>query len=254
MYVFAQEVCKPFPLLMWLTGVVLFVIWRRSPTPRRRWRPALALYAILFVSSLPVSVFLIAGWLEWSFPRVITRPEGTRAIVVLGGGVLQPREADDLAWPDYGTYTRTIRAYELYRDGPPCPIILSGGGTSPPKEPAGRTMAAFLKQMGVPETDLIIEDQSRTTAENAEFTAKLLKERELTDRVLLVSTATHLWRAEWLFRSQGITVTPAGCDYFVDQIPLNWTLLWPSGTAVSMNQQAWHEYLGVLWHWLNDRE
>jgi uncharacterized SAM-binding protein YcdF (DUF218 family) len=213
----------------------------------------LILYAMLLISSLPVTVFLTAGWLERSFPRVTSRPQGTRAIVVLGGGVLQARHAGDLAWPDYGTYTRTIRAYELYRDGPPCPIVLSGGGALPPKQPAGQVMADFLKRMGVPEADLIVEDQSRTTAENAEFTARILKERELTDGVLLVSTATHLWRAEWLFREQEIAVTPAGCDYLTDQIPLNGTLVWPSGTAVSMHQQAWHEYLGAAWYWLNGK-
>jgi uncharacterized SAM-binding protein YcdF (DUF218 family) len=253
MYAFVQEICQPFPLLMWLTGVVLFVTWRRSPTPRRRWRKVLILYAILLVSSLPVTVFLTAGWLEGMFPRVKSRPEGTRAIVVLGGGVLQPKRPGSRAWPDYGTYTRTLRAYELYRDGPPCPIILSGGGTTPPKQPAGRVMAEFLRELGVPEHDLIVEDESRTTAENAEFTAKLLKDREITDGVLLVSTATHLWRAERLFRNQEIAVIPAGCDYFTDQIPLNATLIWPSGEAVTMNQSAWHEYLGAAWYWLNGK-
>jgi uncharacterized SAM-binding protein YcdF (DUF218 family) len=167
--------------------------------------------------------------------------------------VWQPYKARDLAWPDHTTYARTIRAYELYRDGPPCPIFVSGGGTTPPRQPAGRVMAEFLMRMGVPESDLIIEEQSRTTAENAEFTTKLLKERELTDGVLLVSSATHLWRSEWLFRNQGVTVTPVGCDYFTDQVPLNWTLVWPSGTAVAMNQQAWHEYLGVVWYLLNNK-
>lgn len=252
MYALIQEVLKPFPLLMWLTGGLLIVAWRRSRESRRVWRLLFVIYGLLLLDSLPLTAYCTAGWLERSFPKVTARPEGTNVIVVLGGGVIQPRTVGDPTLPDYSTFTRTYRAWELYRDGPRCLILVAGGEPDPraPGEPAAIIMAELLRKAGVPAADILVEDQSRTTAENAEFAVRLLEERELTDGVLVVSTATHLWRAERLFRQRGVTVTPVGCDYYADQLPWTWTLFWPSGTAVSMNQHAWHEFLGAAWYWL----
>lgn len=254
MYALTQEILKPFPLLMVLTGGLLLLARRRCPEPRRLWRLLLLSYGLLLLDSLPLTASLTAGWLERSFPRVTSRPEGTRVIVVLGGGVIQPLRVGEPTLPDYSTFTRTYRAWELYRDGPPCTILVTGGEPDPraPGEPAAAVMAELLRKAGVAESDILVEDQSRTTAENAAYSVQMLRDRELTQGVLLVSTATHLWRAERLFRRRGQPVTPVGCDYFADQIPWSWGLFWPSGTAVSINQHAWHEFLGTAWYWLRD--
>jgi hypothetical protein len=45
MYVLVQELCKPFPLFVWLTGGLLIVHWRRHPEQRRRLRPLLLAFA-----------------------------------------------------------------------------------------------------------------------------------------------------------------------------------------------------------------
>ncbi|HUQ68203.1 MAG TPA: YdcF family protein [Planctomycetaceae bacterium] len=249
MYALTQEILKPFPLFMWLTGILLITLWRRYPEQRRRMRALLFVYALLLLDSLPLTAILTNHWLETMFPKVTARPAGVQAIVVLGGGVLQPRSADEPTRPDASTLYRTLRALELYQAGPPCLIILAGGEPDPlaPGEPAAVVMAALLKQSGVNEADLIIEDQSRNTAENAKHAVRILQERHVSDGILVVSTATHLWRAERLFRNLGTTVTPVGCDYHAEDFPLRWTLFWPSGHAVMMNQWAWHEYLGSIW-------
>lgn len=255
MYAVIQEVLKPFPLLMLLTGVSLIFVWRRSPDMRRRLRVVLVLYGLLLVDSLPLTAYLAAGWLERSFPKITSRPDDTKVIVVLAGGVIQPRSAGEPTLPDYATFMRTYRAWELYRDGEPCPILLSGGEPDPhaPGEPAAVVMAEMLRKMGVDEPHLIIEGESRTTAENAEFAARILRERQLTEGVLMVTTATHLWRSERQFRHQGVEVTPVGCDYFADRMPISPSLLWPSGNAVTMNQHVWHEVLGAIWYRLRGR-
>uniref|UniRef100_A0A7C2P4G9 YdcF family protein n=1 Tax=Schlesneria paludicola TaxID=360056 RepID=A0A7C2P4G9_9PLAN len=252
MYALLLELLKPFPVLMWLAGAMLAILWRRCPE-QRTWRRAAAIvYALLLLDSLPLTARLTAGWLEHRFPRVITRPEGTRVIVVLGAGVVPPQAAGEPARPDAGSLARALRGWELYRDGPPCPILLTGGGR-PGGVPAAEAMAGFLRQAGVPEQDLLVESQSWNTAENAEFSLQMLRERGIDDGVVLVSSASHLWRAERLFRNRGAIVTPVGCDYTAERIPLTWSLFWPSGTAISMNQMAWHEYLGAAWLWLRGR-
>ena len=57
----------------------------------------------------------------------------------------------------------------------------------------------------VPEAALLCEAESRDTAENALYTARLLRSRGL-GRVVLVSDRAHLLRARPLFRLAGLTV------------------------------------------------
>jgi len=53
-----------------------------------------------------------------------------------------------------------------------------------------------------------VEDQSRNTHENAVLSAQIL-EREKVNRVVLVTSATHMRRAAAEFRAHGLDVVPA---------------------------------------------
>ena len=61
--------------------------------------------------------------------------------------------------------------------------------------------------LGVPPSACLLEEESRTTRENARFTAQLLRARGI-QQVLLVSDGYHLPRARMLFRREGIAVLP----------------------------------------------
>lgn len=89
------------------------------------------------------------------------------------------------------------------------PIILSGGNGLG-KAAAGneaRLSKRELLAMHVPEEAIIVEDRSRTTQENAMFSAKILKEKGLSHPILLTS-ASHMARSVELFKQQGFEVTP----------------------------------------------
>src|SRR5207302_1379541 len=83
---------------------------------------------------------------------------------------------------------RRRRAAEMYRQGPPCPVLVSGGKVDPdsPEPPCARVMREFLLHQGVAASDLIEEDASRSTYENAVESARLLGARGLR-KVLLVT-------------------------------------------------------------------
>jgi len=55
--------------------------------------------------------------------------------------------------------------------------------------------AGFLVKLGVPATDVLVEDRSRTTSENAVETQKLLALRGIS-KILLVTDAAHDLRAD----------------------------------------------------------
>ena len=61
----------------------------------------------------------------------------------------------------------------------------------------------------MPESQVWIADKSRSTYENAKYGAELVKGRGIS-RIVLVTDAYHMPRAEGCFRKQGLSVAPAG--------------------------------------------
>ncbi len=133
-------------------------------------------------------------------------------------------------------------------------MILSGGKVDPKRE--GPTLAVamrdFLRKQGIAEEHLLIEDRSRTTHENAVEVSKLLAEVGIDD-ILLVTNATHLYRAERCFRRQGLKVTAAGCRYRATKFDGSLSDFWPNPGSARETQDVCHEWLGVVWYWLHGR-
>jgi uncharacterized SAM-binding protein YcdF (DUF218 family) len=113
-------------------------------------------------------------------------------------------------------------------------------------------MGEFLTQLGVDEEDIVTEATSADTYENARNTSRLLRERGI-KRVVLVTDATHLWRAQKCFEEFSIEVVPAGVHYRAQTF--EWRLAWflPQAYDALDFQAVWHEYLGMAWYKLRGR-
>lgn len=129
----------------------------------------------------------------------VDRAEKADAIVVLGARVLPSGEAED------SLRSRTLRAAELYRAGIAPVVICTGGvGDHPPAE--AQVAAALAEKNGVPAKDLLLEEHSTSTRENAEYAARICRERGW-KRVVVVSDPYHLYRARNDFERVGLTVS-----------------------------------------------
>ena len=126
------------------------------------------------------------------------RASAADAAVVLGARVLPGGE------PSGALEARVEQAVTLYRRGLVRRLILSGGvGVNPPSE--ARVMRALAVRLGVPEEACLLEERSHSTAENARYSAELLRELGAR-RVVVVSDPYHLLRARQYFRLQGFEV------------------------------------------------
>lgn len=182
----------------------------------RRSRPRLAglCFALgvggFWLMSLPVVVQWGAKALErepaLARSEWATLAERADVIVVLGAG----RERGDLAWgadqPTGVALERERYAARLAKASG-LPVLTSGGlhyGT-PPTE--AKLMADSLQEdFGV--SVRWQEGRSRTTWENARFSAELLLPEGI-KRVAVVTQAWHMPRAVWSFEQAGLTVVPA---------------------------------------------
>jgi uncharacterized SAM-binding protein YcdF (DUF218 family) len=174
-----------------------------------------------------------------------------QAIVVLGGG----RNRDT---PEYhgdtinqAGLTRLRYAAKLHRMTS-LPIIPVGG--DPAEQGAAEAvMAKAILEEAFKIPIQTIEADSRTTWENAKFTALILRQLGI-KQVILVTHASHMPRALYSFQQTGLKVIAAP-TYFHSasqhRVPLFEFL--PNATAAKDTYTALHEYLGTIWYWLKAR-
>jgi uncharacterized SAM-binding protein YcdF (DUF218 family) len=201
-----------------------------------------------------VTGYLLLRPLEAPYPPLAQRPADVTAIVVLGGGV-RSAEAEGLPpEPAEDTLYRCLRAAEMYHQGPPCPVLVSGGRVYPdsPGPPIARVMRDCLLRQGVSAVHLVEEDASRNTHENALECTRILRERGL-GKILLVTEAAHLERSLRCFRKLGVDAVPCGCRY--ETLEFEWSAVefLPNPTTTRGTRAALHEWIGLAWYALRGR-
>lgn len=108
--------------------------------------------------------------------------------------------------PSPALVDRVTVGVALLRDGRASRLLFSGGAPDArPTEAA--TMARLALELGAPPDALALEEESRSTFENAARCARWLSARG-EQEILLVSCDFHLARAGAHFRTHGLTVWP----------------------------------------------
>lgn len=255
MYRFVVALLQPYPLLLLGMVMGLVLLWRKCAQARGRLSLLTAACAGWALCSTPMVGKYLVRTLEppRNQPRN-AQAAGAGAIVVLSAGVIYPNPATGEVEVDEDTRLRCRHAARLYQQGRPCPVLVSGGKDDPdsPDPSHASLMRDFLLREGVPASDLVVEDRSRTTYENAGECRRLLEHLGV-DKVLLVVDAVDMPRARLCFEKQGITCVPAPCHYRMTRVELSVEGLLPSPEAARVTTRVWHEWLGLAWYWLRGR-
>lgn len=209
----------------------------------------------LFVAGfLPLGVALILP-LEDRFPRVV--PDGpVTGIIVLGGGIDQRiGETRGVTALVSEAGDRMTEAVVLAHRYPEARIVFTGGTAEviPRNGPTeGQAALRFFRAVGIAEDRITIEDRSRTTAENARYTAELVKPKP-GERWLLVTSAWHMPRSVGCFREVGWSVLPWPTDYRTSgPDDLKGIVMRPSG-GLTIVDIATKEWIGLVAYWLSGR-
>jgi uncharacterized SAM-binding protein YcdF (DUF218 family) len=227
-------------LLLALCG---FAVAHRRPILARSL-VVFALAALYLLSTQYVADSLLQA-LEGSPQDPPTNHTGAgQAIVVLGAGTY-------FSAPEYGSPTvnavglvRLRYAAHLHRVTRK-PILVSGG--SPEGAPTGEAahmQAVLRRDFQVPVK--WIEDQSRTTLENAHLSHRILSAAGVRT-VYLVTHASHMPRARLAFENEGFVVIPAATGYATR---FRRTLLdfLPDARALRDSSAFFHEVIGIGWY------
>jgi uncharacterized SAM-binding protein YcdF (DUF218 family) len=234
------------PVLPLLLASALFLLAFGRKSPHFGRRMALVCILLLLWSLVPVAT-LFSGTLEWWYPVRRYPPGEAQAIVVLSAGVYSHDASEPEDLPNASTFLRTNYAAWLYQNWRQLPIVVSGGAADAKKVSLSGVMSRLLEQRGVPVSMIWREDRSRSTYENAVYSAELLRARGI-NRIVLVTEAPHMLRAERAFRKQNLAVLAAPCCYRTLQFSGRWPEFLPQARAVVENEDTLHEWIGVLWY------
>lgn len=221
---------------------------------RRRPRIArvifFAVLASFYVLSSRLGVALLVAPLERMAPPLAApQGSGAQAIVVLAAGRISGApEYGGNEQPDYIALARLRYAARLHRDTG-LPILASGGnGTEDGRyKPKALAMERALKEeFGVPVK--WTEPASATTAQNAEFSARILRAEHIR-RILLVTDAMHMQRSVRVFEQNGMEVVAAPTVYFSREA-FTWMHLFPTAENLRRSYYALYEWIGLAWYGL----
>lgn len=221
------------PLLIALIAYgLLWTRWRRPAS----WVLGFALGSLWVISTPMVSDLL---WrLTEHYPALkLDQPLNAQAIVVLGGGAYRAQApeyggepAPELALLDRLTYAAYVERHTSL------PVLVSGNG-----EEAITMRTSLQRDFGIKARWL--EDHSRDTFENAEFSSRMLR-ADGVKRIILVTSSTHMWRAAQEFMSAGMEVVPAPVVVWAPRKSEGLLEIIPSARAVLRSYEAVYELIG----------
>jgi len=92
---------------------------------------------------------------------------------------------------------------------------------------------------------ILIDDASRNTYENAVMTAKLLENRKM-KKLLLVTSAFHMFRARGCFKKVGLDVDIYPVDYMAGNMENDFRSFLPASVSLAKANLVIHELIGIF--------
>ena len=170
-------------------------------------------------------------------------------IMVLGGGHTFNEELpsnNQLAGNALGRLVEGIRLHRLLSNSK---LIVSGWAGSQPITQA-EVMANTAILLGVDSADIYLLKKPTTTHEESKEYAKRFSN---TQKLILITDAAHLPRAMKLFHKQGINPIPSPTNHiFKKRNTFRFIECLPSASNISKFEYATHEYIGMLWSYIEN--
>jgi uncharacterized SAM-binding protein YcdF (DUF218 family) len=238
-----------YPFTWIALTLISAVIWHKKKFARKLLLVSLSL--LLFFSNTIIFCELARHW-EVGGKKINELPMYDCAIVLTGMASYN-NDLDRLSLERNGD--RIWQAIDLYHKGKVKKILITGdsGMISDRGLKEAKQLGEVIKGWNVREQDIIIEDKSQNTHENAKFTSELLQHShpELKS-FLLVTSAIHMKRSLACFVAQKLNCTPFSTNhftgpkrgYYFEQYIL------PNSEILASWQSLTKEWVGYLMYWM----
>jgi uncharacterized SAM-binding protein YcdF (DUF218 family) len=221
------------PLLLIAVGLVLLALRRARLGGTILCAVGLA---ALWVLATPIVADSLVRWAE-RYPALVPAQVGdAQAIVILAGGVRVDAPEYGTSAPGATSLERLVYGARLARSTQ-LPVLISGSRLET------ASMNEFLRQdLGV--TAQWLENRSRDTHQNAQFSAVILAGAGV-HKVVLVTSSAHMARSVVEFTQAGIEVVPAPAEMWTRREKGVMAFV-PNANAQMRSQRALYEGLGRM--------
>lgn len=221
-----------FPALL-CAGLFALTLWGerisgKTAAQKKAWeRPVYCFAVALALCGVAFSLLLSSRMIAACFGDKKQAEQQDCTVVVLGCQVKGERPSASLQY-------RLDAALEFCETHPDVSVIVSGGRGDNEEVTEASVMREYLIRHGLDETQVIAEEESLDTAENLTACRRIIKERGLSGRLVLVTSFYHQYRAgERAHRAGFETVIPC-----------------PAASVPALWLQSWtREWLGICELW-----
>ncbi len=196
--------------ILWIVVLLLFSVFSKNVKRKRKTLVASLILLLFFSNS-----FLLDEVMRcWEIPAVsdseLSPPYD--AGIVLGGLLIKDKKLDRLQFDRRND--RLMQGIILYKKGIIKKIFFTSGSGSleHPEMKEAPLAKKFLLDIGIPEQDILIEQESNNTYENAVFSKPLIEGSFSGKKFLLITSASHMRRSLACFRKAGIEALPYSTD------------------------------------------
>ncbi len=158
----------------------------------------------------------------------------------------------DSTYVEWGDPDRFFGGIALFKGGKAQRLVFTGGKM--PWDKAKKTEGAVLKEYaisnGIPSEKIFVTKDVENTADEAMAVKELISPSK---RIMLVTSAYHMYRAKRLFEKQGFEVIPYKVDYkaFSNNITTFMDFL-PSAGNLELSETGIREIIGRLLYFIKD--
>jgi len=203
---------------------------------------------ILIVCSLPIVSDKLVAYLESNYQ--LSKPSDIKsadAIVVLSGMIRTINSKDGLDYEFGEASDRIFAGINLFKEKKASKIILTRGKLPwSVGIPEGEYLKDIVVKNGISENNILLTENVENTDQEAKAIKKLLSINE--PKVILVTSAFHMPRAQIVFEAAGINVVPFPVDFQKGLSKTTFMSFMPSANALSETSFFVREMIGRTYY------
>jgi uncharacterized SAM-binding protein YcdF (DUF218 family) len=203
---------------------------------------------VLYILSTPIfsnNFFKLVEGSEYRKP--ISAIYSADAIVVLSG-MLGINEMGDSTYIEWGDPDRFFGGIALFKAGKAQKLVFTGGKMpwDKVKKTEGEVLKEYAISNGIASEKIFVTKDVENTADEAVSVKELISPSK---RIILVTSAFHMYRAKMLFEKQGFEVIPLKVDYKTSRNSVTNVLdFLPSSNNLELTEVGIREILGRIYY------
>lgn len=207
---------------------------------------------VLYILSTPIfsnNFFKLVEGSEYRKP--INTIDSADAIVVLSG-MLEINEVGDSTYIEWGDPDRFFGGIALFKSGKAQKLVFTGGKMpwDKSKKTEGEVLKEYAISNGIPSEKILVTKDVENTADEAVAVKELINPSK---KIILVTSAYHMYRAKKLFEKQEFNVIPYKVDFKTsgnDTITLMDFL--PGAGNIELTEMGIREVIGRIFYLVKD--